>query len=252
MKLSDIFRKHRKHPVPDETPEPAEEESLITEETPAEAEEPVPPEPAEEPGPVPPGFVIGLTGGIASGKSAVRFFLEKKYRASTIDADVEGHRVLQSPEMLVELTKEFGTDILNEIGLVDRKKLGSIVFADPAKLSRLNEITHPAICREIARKVEDYRADRQKRPLLVLEAIELLRTPLVGLVDEVWVVDAPEDVRIERIMKRQGLTEEEAEERIARQMSAEEYAKRADWIIDGSGALPELYASLEKRLAGYR
>ena len=252
MKLSDLWRRKKKKGIPEQPEEVAEPEEK---ELPA-AEEPPVEEAAEEPeedlGPVPPGFVIGLTGGIASGKSAVRFFLEKKYRAQTIDADVEGHRVLQSPEMLVELTKEFGTDILNEIGLVDRKKLGSIVFADLAKLLRLNEITHPAICREIAEKVKAYRADRNKRPLLVLEAIELLRTPLAGLVDEVWVVDAPEDIRIERIMKRQGLTAEQAEERIARQMSAEEYAKRADWIIDGSGALPELYASLEKRLAGYR
>lgn len=120
------------------------------------------------------------------------------------------HKVLEEPAIVKELTNAFGKDILDKAGKIDRARLGNIVFSDPEALARLNGITHPPVCRKIQADIEAFRLDPGNSPFLLLEAIELLRTPLKDMVDEIWVVWAEDRVRVRRVMERQHLTEEEA------------------------------------------
>ena len=196
-----------------------------------------------------PSKVIGVTGTIASGKSTACRYLEEHYGMRRIDADQVGHEVTQSSEVVRELTKAFGKAILDNAGKLDRRSLGRIVFQDPDSLSRLNEITHPVICQQIAEEVQRFRKDPGEVPCLLLEAIELLRTPLVDLFDEVWVVWAEDEIRVRRVMQRQNLTREEAEDRVRGQWSQDSYMAAADVLIDGSGRVEAMYRELDRKVA---
>lgn len=189
--------------------------------------------------------VIGITGSIASGKSTVCVYLEEKYGVRRLDADKAGHEVITRPEVVKELTNAFGKAILDSAGMVDRKALGSIVFADPDKLQMLNQITHPVICEDIRCKIQQYR-EQPDAPMFMVEAIELLRTPLKDMVEENWVVWADDEVRVQRIMKRQNLSEEQARNRVKSQWSQENYKAAADVLIDGGGTVEQLHAALDK------
>lgn len=184
--------------------------------------------------------VIGLTGTIASGKSSAARYLEEAYHIPRIDADQVGHQVLE--ELQQELTEAFGREIL-EGGKVSRKKLGSIVFADAEKLTRLNQLTHPVICGKIQKWIQENPAE-----ILLVEAIELLRSELKDMVDEVWVVYAKPQVRMQRMMEERGLPEEEARKRIASQWDDARYQAAAGQILDGSGSLEELHRQCDQRL----
>ena len=189
--------------------------------------------------------VIGITGSIAAGKSTVCSYLEEKYGVRRLDADKTGHEVIMRPEVVKELTKAFGKAILDSAGVVNRKALGSIVFADPHKLQLLNQITHPVICDEIRCRIQEFRQNPDA-PIFMLEAIELLRTPLKDMVEENWVVWADDEVRVQRIMKRQNLDEQEARNRVQSQWSQENYKAAADVLIDGGGTVEELHEALDR------
>ncbi|HIR36124.1 MAG TPA: dephospho-CoA kinase [Candidatus Faecimorpha stercoravium] len=195
-----------------------------------------------------PSKVIGVTGTIASGKSTACRYLEEHYGIKRIDADQVGHEVTRSSEVVRELTKAFGKAILDSAGKLDRKSLGRIVFRDPDSLKQLNEITHPVICQQIEEEVKRFREDPGEVPCLLLEAIELLRTPLLDLVDEVWVVWAEDEIRVRRVMQRQNLTREEAEDRVRGQWSQDSYMAAADVLIDGSGSVEALYRELDRKV----
>ena len=122
-----------------------------------------------------------------------------------------------------------------------------MVFTDPEKLALLNSITHPAICREIEERIRS-----RRDPLILLEAIELLRTPLKALAGEIWVVWAEDTVRVRRIMARQGLSEAEAWDRVRGQWPQENYKKAADVLIDGGQPLEEMYRFLDRLMEDNR
>ena len=185
--------------------------------------------------------VIGITGSIAAGKSTVCRYLEERYNIYRLDADQVGHEMIERPNIVKELTNAFGTSILDTVGKIDRRALGGLVFTDPEKLARLNAITHPAICREIEERIRS-----RRDPLILLEAIELLRTPLKALAGEIWVVWAEDTVRVRRIMARQGLSEAEAWDRVRGQWPQENYKKAADVLIDG-GPMILSFKSLPSR-----
>jgi len=183
-------------------------------------------------------LVIGLTGNIGSGKSTVGHRLES-LGAKVIDADQVAREVVQpGTPALKELVRSFGQDILDSKGTLDRKKMGSIVFADPAARARLNEITHPRIKEAISREIAQYSAHADSctcSGVLVLEAPLLIEVGLHHNVDEIWVVKVDEDEQIERLIERDGLTPVEARRRIAAQLPQEEKLKYARRIIDNSG-----------------
>jgi len=183
-------------------------------------------------------LVIGLTGGIGSGKSTVARILQK-YGAEVIFADDIAKQITEPGMPAYErIIAHFGTGIVGEDRRIDRKKLADIVFSDKDELQRLNEITHSTVAEIIIKLVDEYGITG--RELVVVEAIVPIEHGFLDVVDTVWVVVAEEQERIERIMKRSGLTCEEARKRIRAQMPEEKYISLADQIIYNNGDLEEL------------
>jgi len=183
-------------------------------------------------------FVIGLTGGIGSGKSTVSDMLRAN-GATVVYADQIGHEVYQ-PGTAVwdEIVTAFGRQVLAADDQIDRRKLGSIVFADPEARRRLNAITHPPMRRLMAERLDELR--RQGVHVAVLEAALLIEADWVDLTDEVWLMLVPPAVAAQRLMERSGLSAEDAEARIASQLSNEDRLRHADMIIDTDCSLAEV------------
>ena len=183
-------------------------------------------------------YVIGLTGTIASGKSTTAKYLEKAYQIPRIDADLAAREVVE--ELKYELAEEFGSEILVD-GQLSRPKLGSIVFADGEKLKKLNAMTHPATCRKIQKWIE-----AQEAPVVLVEAIELLRSELKDMVSTIWVVYAAPQIRVQRMMQERGLSEEEAKKRVASQWDDATYQAQANEVLDGSRDMQHLYEQCDR------
>jgi len=175
--------------------------------------------------------VIGLTGGIASGKSTVSSIL-RNLGAFIIDADIVSREIMiKGTKRYNILVNEFGKEILRKDGEIDRKKLGNLVFADKQKLNRLNEITHPEIIRRIKEIIEEERKNGKEKAI-VLDAALLIEMRLFNMVDEVWLVVVDKKTQIRRLMKRDNLNYNDALNRIKSQMSIEDKMKYADFIIN--------------------
>jgi dephospho-CoA kinase len=181
--------------------------------------------------------VIGLTGGIGTGKSTVAQFMAD-LGARSLDLDRTGHEVLRDPTILKDLVQAFGDGILDVEGQVDRAKLGPLVFTDPEELQRLTGITHPAIDARVGAYIEEARRDGVQ--VVVLEAAALMESGRSWQVDEVWVTVAPVEVVVARVSARSGMTADEVRERIDNQMSNDEHASFADVVIDTDCSLEEL------------
>ncbi|BBA69056.1 dephospho-CoA kinase [Geobacter sulfurreducens] len=188
--------------------------------------------------------IIGLTGGIASGKSTVSRILER-LGAVVIDADqLAREAVMPGTSAHRSIVAAFGEGILLPDGAIDRKALGSIIFADPSARKRLESITHPAI-RELAeRHLAELR--RSGVPVAVYMAALLIEAGATDRVDEVWVVYVDRETQVRRVMARDGLSRSEAEQRLAAQMPMEEKAARGQVVIDNNGTPEELERRIEE------
>ncbi|GAB6926619.1 dephospho-CoA kinase [Paenibacillus sp. JCM 10914] len=189
---------------------------------------------------------IGLTGGIATGKSTVSSMLAKK-GALLVDADAIAREVmLPGHPVLAEVTAHFGQDVLLEDGTLNRKKLGEIIFHQPDQRQVLNEITHPAIRREIEERMARYEAQHPQR--LVVADIPLLLESRAQYpyLEQIVVVYVPREVQIGRLMERDALTRDAAEARVASQMDIEEKKQMADCVIDNSGTLTNTQLQVDK------
>lgn len=184
-------------------------------------------------------LVIGLTGGIASGKSTVSE-TAKELGAFILNADLVGHETyLPGTDAWKDIVATWGEEVLvPETKEVDRRKLGPIVFGSPEALQTLNRIMWPRMYDIMDQKLEAYR--RQGVPVVILEAALLIEANWTPLTDEVWVTVASEEAVIQRLQGRNGLTREQALARIRSQLSAEERAKHADVIIDTNTTIPEV------------
>lgn len=181
---------------------------------------------------------IGLTGGIACGKSIVAAMLADR-GAQIIDADLISREVVEPGSLgLEQVLRHFGPDILRPDGSLDRSKLGERIFANPKERAALNEILHPLIIAEIQRRMQLAAAENPDK-LVVADVPLLYESGMEELFEEVMVVYAPPPLQTERLMKRNGLTREEAERRIASQMPIEQKAKRADILIRNDGTLEQ-------------
>lgn len=194
--------------------------------------------------------VIGLTGGIGSGKSTVSEYLSRK-GFYIIDADKMSHELTEkgSP-CLSNLVKVFGEEILFEDGNLNRKKLGAIVFADDKKKAILEELTTKVIVKKIADEIAALRK-KDKYDIIILDVPLLFETGMDSLTDFVWLVIADDDIRVSRVMARDGISEEQVRLRIQNQMKTELKAERATEIIDNSKGKEELYHRVEQLLAEY-
>ncbi|MED4224190.1 dephospho-CoA kinase [Neobacillus cucumis] len=192
-------------------------------------------------------LVIGLTGGIASGKSTVSNML-KDMSITVIDADVEARLAVMNGEPAYkEIIEEFGNDILLENGEIDRQKLGSIIFHQADKRQRLNEITHPEVRKRMLEQVET--AKKNKEEVIVLDIPLLFESKLTYMVEKTILVYVNSDVQIQRLMERNHLSSADAHARINSQMPLSEKMKLADAVINNNGALADTKQQLLKVLA---
>lgn len=199
--------------------------------------------------------VIGLTGGIASGKSTVAGMLES-FGAQIIDADRLGHRVYEPGTTgFQKVVNAFGHDLVSKDGTIDRRLLGGKVFGAPDQMDRLTDIVWPEIRKLAAAEIADLKK-KHRDSVIVLEAAVLLEAGWEDLVDEIWVVTVKITTAAERLIARNGLNEEQAMARISSQMSTKERLAHADVQIDNSESLDDLkrrvvrqWKQLEKRIA---
>ncbi|WCF06850.1 dephospho-CoA kinase [Paenibacillus thiaminolyticus] len=181
---------------------------------------------------------IGLTGGIASGKSTVSRLLVER-GALLVDADrIAREIVLPGSPALDQIADRFGADMLLPDGSLDRKRLGNVVFSDAAKRKALEEITHPAIRREMMTQMRRLE-EEHPQSLVVVDVPLLYESGLTDRFEEIVVVYIPQAIQLERLMRRDGLTEAEASERLLSQWDIEKKRERADYVIDNSKGLEE-------------
>ncbi|NQK57655.1 dephospho-CoA kinase [Streptococcus suis] len=189
--------------------------------------------------------IIGLTGGIASGKSTVTAFLrEQGY--SVIDADAVVHELQAKGGKLYQiLLKEFGQDILSDDGNLDRFKLGQAVFADSNLRARLSDLQDQIIRHELLARRD---ALKQTEQVVFMDIPLLYEADYSGEVDEVWLVYVDRAQQLERLMKRNSLSVQDAENRLAAQLSLEEKRGKAQVVIDNSGAVETTLAQVAQLL----
>ena len=193
--------------------------------------------------------VLGITGGVGAGKSTVLNYLENRYNARVIQADLVG-KMLQEPgqECFAKMVEAFGPVILQEDGRVCRGKLAEMVFADPEKLRRLNAIIHPAVKDYITEEIEREKRKRE-RPFCVIEAALLLEDRYDLICDEIWYIYTEVPVRIRRLAKSRGYSDEKTRQIISNQLSEEEYRGKCNFVIDNSSNIVEnTYGQIDKGL----
>ena len=188
---------------------------------------------------------VGLTGNIASGKTEVAKIF-KELGAKIINADEIAREIVEPGEPAwQEILDEFGNNILNPDGSINRKKLGGIIFNDDEKREHLNRITHPRIMSKIKETIDTSKKENVR--VVVIEAALIVeKGGLLNVIDELIVVSADEETQIERIMTRDKLQKEEAISRIVAQMPISEKVRHATYIIDNSGTLGETRKQVEE------
>ncbi|MBF0276497.1 MAG: dephospho-CoA kinase [SAR324 cluster bacterium] len=191
--------------------------------------------------------LIGLTGGIASGKSTVSKYLRQQ-GFHVIDADKLGHRVLEPGQASYEqIIEYFGKKILNSDSTINRRALGNIVFNDPAQLQILNRISHPLIRSMILQEIEKF-ASHSRGGLVFLEAAILLEGKNLPACQQIWVVETKADHAITRLQNRNQFSKKEAEARLKSQINNETRRKFADVLIENNGSHRELILQVDAAL----
>ena len=171
--------------------------------------------------------ILGVTGGIGAGKSTVSGLLQRNYGAEIIDTDKISRKIYEIGAPAYEkVLAQFGREYLREDGSIDRKKLAGLVFTDEEALKRLNAIAHPAIQEEVERRLA------QAKGLAVVDGALLIEAGFYRLVDKLLLVTADMEVRLARIMQRDGCTRQQALDRVASQMPDEEKNRYADIVLD--------------------
>lgn len=194
---------------------------------------------------------VGLTGGIASGKTTVAEMLAAR-GCRVLYADRIAHELMAPGQPAYdEIVRAFGRDILDAGGAIDRRRLGEIVFADAARRAELNRIVHPQIIAEIEKEFARLAAG-QPDAIVVVEAALLIEAGYHRRLDKLVVTVSTPEQQLERLMKKTGLSRTRAEERLAAQLPAEEKRRHADYEIDCSGSLAATEQQVEKLLAEWR
>ncbi|SEM97618.1 dephospho-CoA kinase [Lihuaxuella thermophila] len=181
-------------------------------------------------------MILGLTGGIATGKSTVAAMLKER-GAVLIDADQVARDVVEpGTEGLERIRERFGNGVIQEDGRLNRAALGKIIFKDEALRKELNRLLHPLIMEEMQQRTGSALA-KNPHAIVIWDVPLLIEENLTQFVEKVIVVYVPESVQLQRLMKRNALSEEEARERMAAQLSIEEKKRVADFVIDNSDSL---------------
>lgn len=189
-------------------------------------------------------FKLGLTGGIATGKTTISNYLKTK-GIPVLDADEYARKVVE-PGMpgLTDIMNTFGKHVLQSDGSLNRKLLGQIIFNDMTARQKLNDITHPRIQQMMTDELQKLAKD--KTPLVILDVPLLLENHNIAGADAIMVVTVPESIQLNRLMQRNNLTQEEAQRRINAQMPLSEKEKLADFIVDNSGTIANTLTQVDK------
>ena len=191
--------------------------------------------------------VIGLTGGIGTGKSTVSAYLKQK-NIPVVDADQIAREITaQGSPVLDDIRALLGDDVFFEDGTMDRQKVASIIFSNQEILSAYEALTTAEAVRRCISELDEYR-QQGIYDMAVLDAPLLFECGLESQTDEDWVVDADLEVRISRVMARDGISRQAIMDRIHRQMSSEKKRELADFVIDNSGSLDELHVQIDQLL----
>lgn len=183
--------------------------------------------------------VIGVTGGVGSGKSVVLSILEKDYHAETILADLVAHDLMQpGGKSYEDIVEAFSDGILNDDGTIDRVKLGNIVFHDAEKLQKLNAITHPNVKEEIKNRIQKIR-EQGTASMILLEAALLIESGYEDVYDELWYIYVDRETRYRRLQEGRGYTREKTDSIMQKQLTEEQFRKYADVVIDNSHSIEE-------------
>lgn len=181
-------------------------------------------------------MIVGLTGGIATGKSTVSAMFQQ-LGAILIDADQIAREVVEPGSIGLEKVRQhFGDQVIDSSGRMDRAQVGQIIFNSEKARKELNDILHPLIIAEMSRKTENA-INQNEKAIIIWDVPLLIEQGLTHYVEKVIVVYVPEVLQLERLIKRNQLTEEEARRRMKAQLSIEEKRKFADFVIDNSGSL---------------
>ncbi|SHI32117.1 dephospho-CoA kinase [Parasporobacterium paucivorans] len=193
-------------------------------------------------------MVIGLTGGVGTGKSMILGILNREYDAHVIEADKVGHEVMsKNTDAYRQIISIFGKGILNPDESINRKLLGNIVFNDPKKLEELNGIIHPAVRREIEDRIARIKA-ASPEALIVVEAALLIEAGYRDICDQFWYVYSDFDVRKRRLMESRNYTEDKIEEIAENQLSDDEFRAASDFVIDNSHDIDETRKQVQEIL----
>ena len=195
-------------------------------------------------------MVIGITGGIGSGKSVVTSLLRDKFDAAVIDTDTIGHEIMEIGKSAYKKVVEiFGNKVIAEDGSIDRKKLGSLVFDNRELLCKLNDIIHPAVEAEVDKRIAEF--TKKKYKYIALETALLIKVRYNRKCDKVWFVYADKDIRLKRLYDNRGIGKEKAGKIFESQNTEEEFRQIADDIIDNSGSEAETEIQIKNILESY-
>lgn len=189
--------------------------------------------------------ILGVTGGIGSGKTAVLQILKEKYGAYLLEADKLAHRLMEPGQSVYHaVVAAFGGGILNEDKTIDRGRLGDIVFHDRTKLALLNSLTHPLVKEAVLKEIQNEKEKHTR--LFVIEAALLIQDGYQDVCTGMCYVYARQDVRVERLCRYRGFTPERAEAVIASQESEAFYKENSDFVVDNSGNLKKTEEEIDK------
>jgi len=193
----------------------------------------------------PTNMIIGVTGGMGSGKTALSKMLADLGAASVVDADSIAHKVVGGEALLHKLVEAFGHGIATSAGTLDRRELGSRALADRASLNKLNTIIRPQLESELRCQLSHVES-ASRGGIILFDAPLIFEWGIEDWVDAIVLVDCAEEVRIQRVIDRSGLGREEIQRRMALQMGSADKKARADFVIDNSGTIEELRRQAEK------
>lgn len=192
-------------------------------------------------------MILGITGGIGTGKSTVLNILKEKYDFLVLESDKIAHEVMNPGNSAYnEIVDFFGDDILNDDKTINRKKMSEIVFNNKDKLNKLNSIVHPAVIQKISDTIEAEKAKGKEN--FVIEAALLIESGCSKICDRVWYIYADTEVRIERLMKSRNMTRIQIEDVMKNQMKDEFFKDNTTDIVDNSNSIEDTYARVQKLL----
>lgn len=194
---------------------------------------------------------IGITGGVGSGKSEILNYIRKHYRCEIYLADEVAHLVKEpGQECYFKLVELLGQQVLQPDGTIHKERMAQMIFSDEALLKQVNGLIHPAVKKYLRTKMEEA-LKKPELELFFVEAALLLEDGYKELLDELWYVYTKKTVRIERLKKQRGYSEEKILAIMERQLPDEVFLKQCDFVIDNSNTLSEAYEQIDKRLEAY-